>query len=268
MSLETSKNIKNSLMESIHNFRDIGGYRAQNGMQVKQGLLYRSASLERASDNDLKKISALGIQTIIDLRTHKEKQKNPDRSPENSHLKFIHIPIKVKMHNESGFLLQLLSLLFGKARKIDYHEAMKGVYREYVTNFRSEFSEVLKLAANSANLPILLHCVGGKDRTGFACSLIQLILGVPVETVMHDYLKTNDHSHEHKDEIQKRLKKFSSFGVAIEKFSPLLEAREEYLEAAFDQIKNDFGTVDDYVREGLNFSDEARQKLKDLFLDK
>jgi protein-tyrosine phosphatase len=260
--------MRNKVMESIHNFRDFGGYSAQNGKRVKQGLLYRSASLERASYNDLKNLSALGIQTIIDLRTRKEKQKNPDRSPENSQLKFIHIPIKVKMHNESGFLLQLLSLLFGKARMIDYHEAMKGVYREYVTNFRSEFSEVIKLASDSRNLPLLIHCVGGKDRTGFACALIQLILGVPVETVMHDYLKTNDHSHELKDEIQKKLKKFSAFGVAIEKFFPLFEARKEYLEAAFGQIKNDFGTIDDYVRDGLNFSDEAKQRLKDLLLEK
>lgn len=256
------------LLESIHNFRDFGGYKTQNGLMLKRGLLYRSASLERASDNDLKKLSALGIQTIIDLRTNKEKQKNPDRSPENSPLKFIHIPIKVKMHNESGFIWQLLSLLFGKARKIDYHEAMKVIYREYITNFRSQFSEIIMLVSDSRNLPLLIHCVGGKDRTGFACSLIQLILGVPVETVMHDYLKTNDHSHELKDEIQKRLKKFSSFGVAIEKFFPLLEARKEYLEAAFNQMRNDFGTVDDYIRDGLNFSDEDRLNLKDLLLEK
>ncbi|MCI0494201.1 tyrosine-protein phosphatase [candidate division KSB1 bacterium] len=260
--------MKNSFIESINNFRDFGGYKTQNGKRIKQGLLYRSASLERESDDDLKKLSALGIQTIIDLRTYKEKQKNPDRSPENSHLKFIHIPIKVKMHNESGFLWQLLSLLFGKARKTNYHEAMKEIYREYITDFRSQFSEIIKLTSESRNLPLLIHCVGGKDRTGFACSLIHLMLDIPVDLVMQDYLQTNDYSHEIKDEIQKRLKKFSFFGISIAKFLPLFEARKEYLEAAFGQIKNDFGAVDDYVREGLNFSGEARQRLKDLLLDK
>ena len=260
--------MKNNIMESIHNFRDFGRYQTQNGSMVKKGLLYRSASLANALDNDLKKISSLGIKTIIDLRTYQERSKNPDRLPGNSNINSIHIPIKVKMHNESAFIWQLLSLLFGNARKIDYHEAMKEIYREYITSFRSEFSEIIKLASDSRNLPLLIHCVGGKDRTGFACSLIQLMLDIPVDLVMQDYLKTNDYSHEIKDEIKKRLKKFSFFGVSIEKFLPLFEARREYFEAAYDQIGNEFGSLDDYVRDGLNFSDKDRQRLKDLLLDK
>lgn len=255
-------------MERIHNFRDFGGYKTLNGSMVRKGLLYRSGGLAHASDNDLKTILSLEIKTIIDLRTNQERNDNPERLPGTLTIKSIHLPIKVKMHDESGFIRQLLSLLFGKARKINYGEAMKGVYREYVTDFRSEFSAIIRLAADSANLPILIHCTGGKDRTGFACSLIQLILGAPVETVMYDYLKTNDYSHEMKDEIQKRLKKFSYFGISIAKFFPLLEARSEYLDAAYDQIKNDFGTVDDYVRNGLSFSDKDRYMLQNLLLEK
>lgn len=255
-------------MEQIHNFRDFGGYKTQDSLTIKTGLLFRSASLANASDNDVEKLLLLGIKTIIDLRTNKERSKDPDRLPANSNIKSIHIPIKVTMHDESGFIFQLFSLIFGKARRIAYHEAMKQVYQEYVTDFRSEFSEILRLVSENSNLPILIHCTGGKDRTGFACSLIQLTLGVPIKTVMHDYLKTNDYSHEIKDEIQKRLKKFSFFGVSIKKFFPLLEARSGYLEAAYNQIKTDFGTIDDYVRDGLNFSDEDRQRLKDLLLEK
>jgi protein-tyrosine phosphatase len=183
-------------MKKIHNFRDFGGYETQDGLKIKPGLLYRSGSLTITSDNDLTKLSSLGIKTIIDLRTNKERNNNPDRIPGNSNINSIHIPIKVTMHNESGFIFQLLSLIFGKARRIDYHEAMKQVYQEYVTDFQSEFSEILRLVSENSNLPILIHCTGGKDRTGFACSLIQLTLGVPIKTVIHDYLKTNEHLHE------------------------------------------------------------------------
>jgi protein-tyrosine phosphatase len=255
-------------MKKIHNFRDFGGYKTQNGLRIKPGLLFRSGSLANRSDNDQKKLSSLGIKTILDLRTNKERTNNPDRIPDNSKINSIHIPIKVTMHDESGIPFQLFSLLFGKARKIDYHEAMKQVYQEYVTDFRSEFSEIIRLVSLGNNLPILIHCTGGKDRTGFACSLIQLILGVPLKTVVLDYLKTNEYLHEVKDEFQKRLKKFSLFGASIEKLLPLFEARKEYWEAAYDQIRNDYGTVQNFVQDGLNVSDEEMLRLNNLLLEK
>jgi len=255
-------------MEKIHNFRDFGGYKTQNELMIKQGLLYRSGSLANTSDNDLKKISALGIKTIIDLRTKKEKNNNPDRISDNSVTKSVHIPIKVTMHDESAFIWQLLSLLFGKARTIDYGEAMKQVYQEYVTDFSLEFSQIIRLVSQGSNLPILIHCAGGKDRTGFACCLIQLTVGVPVETVIYDYLKSNEYLNEAKDEFRNRLNKFSFFGVSAAKFIPIFEARREYLEAAFDQISSDFGSLDDYVRNGLGVSDEDRLRLNALLLEK
>ena len=254
-------------MEAIHNFRDVGGYRTQNGLVVKRGLLYRSGSLAEASDNDLAKLSSLGIRTVCDLRTHQERRKNPDRIPGNSNVKSVHIPIKAAMHNESGAIPQLFALLFGEARRLDYAQVAKQVYREYATGFRPEFSEIIKLAAEGSNLPILIHCTAGKDRTGLACGLIQLMLGVPLELVIHDYLLTNGRLHGFKDAMLSRLRILSIFGISREKFLPLFEARSEYLEAAFDQIRHEYGTVKNYVRDGLGFSDKDRLGLKDLLLE-
>ncbi len=255
-------------MEFINNFRDFGGYRTNNGAMIKKGLLYRCASLSNASDNDLKKVSALGIKTIIDLRTNQERNEYPDRTPDNLKVKSIHIPIKAKMHNESGLIYQLFSLVFGKARKINFDQALQQVYREYVTDFRLEFSTIIKLVADSINLPILIHCTGGKDRTGFACCLIQLALGVPLDLVMQDYLLTNDSLEEMKDSFSKRLKIFSLFGVTFEKLMPLFEARIQYLEAALDQIRTEFGAVENFIQHGLNISDEEILSLNNLLLEK
>lgn len=255
-------------MESIHNFRDFGGYKTQNGLLLKKGMLYRSGSLANASENDLKKLSSLGIKTICDLRTHQERNREPDRIPENSLIKAIHIPIKVTKHDESGFITRLFSLLIGKARRINYDEVLTEVYQEYIIDFRVELSTIIKLASESSYLPILIHCAGGKDRTGLSCSLIQLLLGMPLDLVMQDYLLSNDYLHEFKVEMLKRLKVFSYFGISPQKFYPLLEARKEYLEAAFNQVRNDYGTVDDYAREGLGFSDEDRLRLNQALLSR
>lgn len=254
-------------MESIHNFRDVGGCRTEEGLLVKRGVLYRSGSLAEASAADVERLTRLGIRTICDLRTYREKSNHPDRTPRHSGVRSIHIPIKVDHHNESGSISRLLWLLFGNARRLDYGKLVRKSYREYVTDFRSEFSAVLRLAAESHNLPLLIHCTAGKDRTGFACSLIQRALGVSPEHVLDEYMRSNENLDAFTEEVLNRFRFVRLFGVTREKVLPLFEARSEYLEAAFDQISRDYGTLGSYLRDGLNFSDEDRRQLKQLLLE-
>ncbi len=251
-------------MEAILNFRDFGGYRTRDGQTMKTGLLFRSGSLSNATDHDQQHLLALGIKTVIDLRTHRERQKWPERLP--GQIVSVHIPIKSSKHNESGFLLQLGSVLFGRARKIDFHELMRAIYREYVTHFRKEFAQILRLLAEPSNLPVLIHCVGGKDRTGFACWLIHLLLGVPEETALEDYLKTNDQGLKSDPNIQRWIRILHFFDIAPNKFLPLFEARTEYLMAAQEQIIESFGTVENFVKNGLNFFTEQIDALKNSLL--
>ena len=255
-------------MERIYNFRDFGGYQNRNGSVIKKGLLYRSGSLEKASDHDLQRLSELGIRTVCDLRTLQEKERWPDRFPRNSHVKTFHFPIKVSRHKEAGFVAQLFSLLFGETRKLNYALVTQDAYREYVTDFRSEFSEIIKLAAEPTNLPILIHCAAGKDRTGFACSLLHLMLAIPQESVLADYLLSNEYLNEFKVAMLNKLKVFHLLGVSKQKFMPLLDARSEYLQAAFDQIHRDYGTIEGYFHDGLGILAEERTRLNEALLER
>jgi protein-tyrosine phosphatase len=254
-------------MQAIHNFRDFGGYLTGDGRRIKRGLLYRSGSLAAASDADLRRLSALGIRTVCDLRTQREKAREPDRLPEDAAIKCVHLPIKVRNHDESGFLLQLLSLLLGGARRFDNDQGLIGFYREYVTDFSGVFSQVIRLAAERDNLPLLIHCTAGKDRTGFACALLQLLLGVSYKSVMEEYLLSNTHLHGFREEQMRRLRAFTLIGVRRERFLPFFEARREFLEAAHEQISHDYGTVRDYARDGLRLSEENSLRLKNLLIE-
>jgi protein-tyrosine phosphatase len=248
-------------MENIYNFRDFGGYQAQDGTVVKKGLLYRCASLAYASDNDLKELSSLGIRTICDLRSRMEKKNEPDRIPAHSDIKIISIPIKGTRDGDAGLFSQLTSFIFGKGRNINFHEYTIELYQDYVKEFRSEFLEILKLAADSSNLPILIHCTAGKDRTGLACSLIQLALEVPLELVIKDYLLTNEYLQGFKEDMLKKLRYAPLFGISKQRFLPLFEARPEYLQVALDQIRKDYGNLENYIHDGLEFPVEDRLKL-------
>lgn len=252
-------------MEGIHNFRDFGGHAVDRGLRVRKGMIYRSGSMHKASASDLKLLSSLGVRTICDLRTHKERKRNPDRIPD-SVIKTAHIPIKVSQHNDSAFIFQAFSLLLGRARGLNFAAVTRAVYRELAADFLAEFSEVLKLAADERNLPMLIHCTAGKDRTGYACSLLQLMLGVPREQVFLHYLESNEHLRGLQRELMKKFFYLSMFGVSTSNFLPLLEARSEYLEAAFQQIDGHFGGFDHYLLHGLALREDDRERLKQLFL--
>ena len=93
---------------------------------------------------------------------------------------------------------------------------------------------MLRLAGDETRLPLLIHCTAGKDRTGFAASLIQLLLGADPEAIMQGYLASNDLLSTYQQEMQQRMKSLPRLGISLEKFLPLFEARPEYLQAAWD----------------------------------
>ena len=251
-------------MESIHNFRDLGGYKTQNGSVTKTGLVFRSGGLDQASDVDLDRLTQLGIRTICDLRNPHENKTQPDRIPNGWNGQIFHIPIQAQIQDETRRLVRLISFLFGKGRKVDFAQVSVNSYRRFISDFAPEFSQVLKLVAVENNLPILIHCTAGKDRTGFICSLIQLAVGVPFELALQEYLLSNDFLDGFKCEMYKRMTFLSLFGIKKDKFLPLFEARTEYLEAAIAQIQTDYGAVENYILNGLDFN--GTEKLKATLL--
>ena len=67
---------RSAVMDSVQNFRDLGGYTSTNGKTVKWGKVFRSGELSSLSEWDSIRLDNLGIKTIIDLRTN---QRNPHR---------------------------------------------------------------------------------------------------------------------------------------------------------------------------------------------
>jgi protein-tyrosine phosphatase len=252
---------------SIHNFRDFGGYVTQNGARLKKGLLFRSGNLSRVSDEDLAALSSLGIKTIVDLRTPIEIMKHPDRTLDIDDIQFVNIPMHPIRDSESRSIKQLISMMVGKERNVDYALLAKFTYQSYAVDFLIPYSTILKLLANRSNLPILFHCTAGKDRTGVVVSIIQRLLGVSSNIVMHDYLDSNFRLQAYQQTIMDRIKFLPILGIPRDKFLPLFEARKEYLQAAFNQIEKDFGTLDAYFRIGLQLSSNDQIGLAKVLIE-
>ena len=254
-------------MYSIHNFRDFGGYQTTNGTKLKKGLLYRSGDLSRATASDLEQFSALGIKTICDLRSDLERQKEPDRIPDVEPVTFFNIPMRPIVDYHSRSLKRLFSLMFGEERKMDYIAESYKAYREYATGYLPQLKSLFKWISNPDNLPLLIHCSAGKDRTGVVSSLIQQMVGVSPEVAMKDYLKTNENLGAYTEGILGRVSKLAYFGVPWKMYIPLFDARTDYLQSAFGQVEKMFGTIDNYMQRGLNFSTREREELAAVLVE-
>ena len=253
-------------MQGIHNFRDFGGYETKDGKVIKEGLLYRSGGLHKATDADLDELAALGIKTICDLRSEQERIKEPDRIPDVSPVTFFNIPMRPIVDYHSRSLKRLGSLMFGRERRIDYIAESYKAYRDYATGYLPQLRALFKRISNPENLPLLVHCSAGKDRTGVVSSLIQQMLGVPAEVTMDDYLITNQNMDVYNAEIMRQLSKLAYFGVPWKMYVPLFDARRDYLNAAFAQVKEEFGALENWMRNGVKFFEKDHEAFAKVLL--
>ncbi|WP_298404879.1 tyrosine-protein phosphatase [Ferrimicrobium sp.] len=162
------------------NFRDAGGRRASNGAIVAWRQHYRSENLAKLTTADWDTIEELGVSLILDLRHPEESDLAPTKAPSN--IKVVQIPIVGRL---SGFSDATSALLTGKIVSID-DAAMVAMYLDLVSRHRQDLLEAFGLYRDS-ELPVLVHCTAGKDRTGIVVALWQLSQGVALREVLEDY---------------------------------------------------------------------------------
>jgi protein-tyrosine phosphatase len=107
------------------------------------------------------------------------------------------------------------------------------------------------------------HCTTGKDRTGWAAAALLTLLGVPKDQVVEDYLRSNDYIL---PAYQKVIDAFVAGGGDPAIPRAILGVKEEYLDAAFDEMQTKYGTIEGYFSDGLGIDAAQQQALRDLYL--
>ena len=250
------------------NFRDLGGYAASDGRRVKWGVVYRSGELSQLSDDDVGKLSGLGIQTVVDLRSPEEvAARGEGRLPPGSQV--VALPIA-----SSDVFAKLIPMFL----KGDFSQVppnlLDKVNRMLVRDFTPQFGGLLRALGDAANRPLVFHCTQGKDRAGFGAAMVLSALGVPWETVVEDYLLSN---HFRKDENDKMLGMIRSFAasqggadgeeIAFSRVEGLLYVKEQSLQAAHAEIIERHGSVEGFLTEALGCSSDALERLRDDLLE-
>ena len=246
------------------NFRDIGGYRTADGRQVQWGKVFRTGVLSYVTAGDHTSLGALGIRTICDLRRAEERLKEPTRWPDET---------ARTLHWDDESDVQSLRKYAARqpATGEGMFAAMLDLYRGLPSRMSARIRGLLTSVVEG-HLPIVVHCAAGKDRTGVAIAVLLWALGVPRDTVVEDYLLTNEVGN---FEVFIRGREHAQLGLADAKH-PLLAMPEDirrvafsadpaFLSAAFEVI-DELGGIEGYVEQVLGLDVAVREVLRERLL--
>ena len=253
-----SEDHRKIVLDGTSNTRELGGYKTEDGRSLKWGVLYRSDKLSELTDADQEYLLQLGIKRVIDFRSSEEKQNEPDQLP--STLKYVEMPIEA----DGAIRPKVEAILKG-----DLNEDVGAILVETNKEFISDFSGVYKGFIESLienQEPTLFHCTAGKDRAGFAAALVLLAVGVPEKIVIEDYMKTNKYTEETIQDYINKINLYSLGSVDAEILRPLLGVEERFIRAALDEIKQKYGSVENFIRDELKIRDESIIELKNFLL--
>ena len=232
------------------NFRDLGGYRGTDGRTVRWRRLFRSDHLAELTDSDRAALASIGLARSFDFRGVDERAAASYAVPGVRQYTLSIEPTvvqNIRSMLESGHAM----------RPQDAVSLMQQTYRGFVTDNAHRFAELFGHLVES-DAPTVFHCTAGKDRTGFAAALLLRALGVDEETVMQDYLLTN--------ELYRRPRVVHS-DLPLEVLQVVWQVQAEFLHAALEAVNREYGGLPQYLERGLKLDPTAIRRLGELYLE-
>ncbi len=263
MGVEPVARARHIALAGADNFRDCGGYATHDGRTIAWGRLFRSGHLGHLRERDLAAVARLGIRLVCDLRAEGERLDLTSRLPTAAAPKVLSLPVDFPALDPGRVRRLLLGRDFAAGALA---ESVVAAYRAYVIDFAPAFAAVLQALAEPGHAPALIHCNGGKDRTGFAVALVLLALGVPRPTIVEDYLLTNHCTRWTTRRRTWLVYLASRLRVRPREMRALLEARAPYLDIAFAAMEERHGSTERYLEEALGLTAARREALRAAFL--
>jgi Protein tyrosine/serine phosphatase len=262
-------------LHGTFNLRDLGGYPAKDGRTVKWGRFFRSDALNNIDEDGMQMLQAMGIRSIVDFRNIGERTKAPDiLSPDWKYTSLdphadtaalasagVHDD-KTKIHH----LLQIASTEEGRKTLDNKKTEMIEQYKEFVSGEESRkvYQQFIRICLDEDNVPLIYHCRGGKDRTGFATLLILSMLGVSKQVINQDYMLTKENMAARNERRMNEYRKYTADPFVLDYLHGLMMTKEEYIASAWKEIDQKYHGIDAYLQQELGLSQSALAS----FLDK
>ena len=132
-----------------------------------------------------------------------------------------------------------------------------------VTEHCAQYGAMLRRLAQPGALPAIVHCSAGKDRTGWAASLLLLIAGVPDDAIIAHYAESDIHRVEENARALARV----PHGIDPEWMRPFFECRPEYARTSLATLRAKWVDPERYALQGLGVPAEQVSVLRARLLE-
>lgn len=266
-------------VSGMNNFRDMGGYKANDGKRVKWGVLYRSDHIHNATEEGLEYLRKLNLKTIIDYRSANEVSKYPNpvihtavksfQLDPSAHVAELAAQFQSSKEDEDINLINKIIEQQKSGQLVDRSEVVYSQYRTFVEGNESKaaFSKMLKILADPNSPASVQHCRGGKDRTGYGSMLLLGILGVSKEDLIQDYLITGKNREERNRVKMKGYRKLTTDEKVLEHLYSFIDTKSDFIEASINSILDIYGSIEQYAISELNLDKEIIDRLRKMYLE-
>ncbi|MEL6413392.1 MAG: tyrosine-protein phosphatase [Pseudomonadota bacterium] len=259
-------------LEGGRNFRDLGGYETEDGRMVKWGHVFRSGRMSALTDNDYDYLADLGITTICDFRDSDERVEDPTvwAAGDIDYQVFTDAPESDPSENS-----MFTALLDPNSTPEDVKNSMAEGYWEIAFGEAEGYTKMFDDLA-AGRIPLAFNCSAGKDRAGTAAALILTALGVPRETVVHDYSLSDDYVDYMGEFLGPEAQAAAAenpdspygflFQLPPEKVAPLMASHPIYIESTFAKLENDYGSALAFIQSELDVTDTELEQIRTRLL--
>ena len=246
------------------NFRELGGYEADEGKHVKWGQIWRGIpTCKLTGEADRAKLDALGLRLILDLRSVEEAKKEPDYVPDGARLVQI-CGLCAEDGHEIAFAPGDIDRLMASAP--EGYDVPRVMYRRMLTGNKA-FKELFR-ALEAGETPILFHCSAGKDRTGVAAMLILLALGASDETICADFAQTNVcRRAEIEAVMQEHADEIAADPSCRNHYYRMAGVEPELAPFVLDTIRSQFGSAENYLEAEYGLTPARLMRLRRMYLE-
>ncbi len=257
-------------LEGVLNVRELGGLPLRDGRVVTHGRLIRTGRLSEMTEQDKKVLlEQWHVTSIVDLRNDLEVEEHPD--PELEGTVYHQVPIFPGIASgiskeDGGAMTMEQKILFlasrysgGRASKLLREMYPKMVTEEFcIQGIRTFFEKLLEHGDGA----LVWHCTSGKDRTGLTGALLLYILGADWETIVEEYLYTNEQNRAYRENICDILRRNQVDPETVEQIVVLESVDVGYLENCWHQMCKLYGSVEAFLEQQLGLTSEKQEQLR------
>ncbi|MEM6530773.1 MAG: tyrosine-protein phosphatase, partial [Chloroflexota bacterium] len=193
-----------------------------------------------------------------DMRLDEEVDDAPDNLPESVTLE------RIPVQSGETRSQQVQRLMKAQGRMDEF---MRGAYRQVIIDRNPQvFVQFFRRVADESNLPLVVHCTAGKDRTGVAIALLLDVLGVPDDVIAADYSLSNRYYDNFVELGEDAIKSVSRLGLTVENMLPLFTADPETILATLAHVRSTYGSTERYLIDAGGLEPDTIDRVRKIML--